>query len=327
MDNPPIDHFGASNRTFQQRYSIFDEFYKPGGPIMFFQGEEGWLLDCANITVINQQRCFQQQGHNCQWFLRRITRCGIPLKPSRYLFGSLAAAGAVKAFSNSSDPDTYNWWRWVNQIYLDRSKEAADKIQNAFTVLQKRLQTIDDGGVSLEEELILCSAPSSNDSVGNFLLVLDLTTVFSFAAEINYPTVQLGRNPVADPLDKIINIVLTETDPVQILSKTFWLWFGAPGPSNALCLNYTDPGFIMTTVPLIETAPFNYITCNYLPLASSNIPEGTIFPAFLTASDSQPQACKLKYSHLPMTQEETSQRYHFSPESIKNSTRIIWSNA
>jgi dipeptidyl-peptidase-2/lysosomal Pro-X carboxypeptidase len=41
-----IDHFGASNETFQQRYSYFDEFYKPGGPIMFFQGEEG-NGDCA----------------------------------------------------------------------------------------------------------------------------------------------------------------------------------------------------------------------------------------------------------------------------------------
>jgi hypothetical protein len=42
----PIDHFGAINGTFQQRYSYFDEFYKPGGPIMFFEGEET-NLDCA----------------------------------------------------------------------------------------------------------------------------------------------------------------------------------------------------------------------------------------------------------------------------------------
>ncbi|KAI0882945.1 peptidase S28 [Annulohypoxylon maeteangense] len=242
-------------------------------------------------------------------------------------FGSLAAAGPVKAFSNSSNPETYNWWRWVNRVYLDRSKEAADRIQNAFTVLQKRLQTIDDGGVSLKAELNLCSAPSPNDTIGNLQLVLDLTNVFSFAAELNYPTVQLGRSPVANPLDKIINIVLTETDPVQILSKAFWLWFGAPGPSHAPCLNYTDPTFLASAVPLIETTPFNYIICNYIPLASSNIPEGTIFPAFPTASDSRPQACKLEYGHLPMTQEEIFQRYHFSPEDIKNSTRIIWSNA
>ncbi|KAI1453136.1 peptidase S28 [Annulohypoxylon moriforme] len=379
----PIDHFGAANGTFQQRYSIFDEFYKPGGPIMFFQGEESWFLDCANTTIMyeyarqlegiavslehryfGQSLPFGQASHsptNLKYltldnvmadavsFIEHIKETNKGASDSKAIiasgsyggflaaafrlnhpdtfFGSLAAAGPVKAFSNSSDPNTYNWWRWINRIYLDRSKVAADKIQNAFAVLQRRLQMIDDGGVGLKKELNLCSTPSSNDTVGNFQLILDLTNVFSFAAELNYPTVQLGRNPVANPLDKIIDIVLTETDPVQILSKTFWLWFGAPGPSNAPCLNYTDSGFLTSAVPLIETAPFNYITCNYIPLASSNIPEGTIFPASPTASDYQPQACELKYGHLPMTQEEIFQRYHFSPENIKNSTRIIWSNA
>jgi hypothetical protein len=41
-----LDHFGESNETFQQRYSMFPEFFKRGGPILFFQGEEG-ILDCA----------------------------------------------------------------------------------------------------------------------------------------------------------------------------------------------------------------------------------------------------------------------------------------
>ncbi len=41
-----IDHFGAYNGTFQQRYSIFDEYFKPGGPVFLFQGEEG-NGDCA----------------------------------------------------------------------------------------------------------------------------------------------------------------------------------------------------------------------------------------------------------------------------------------
>ncbi|KAI1090935.1 peptidase S28 [Rostrohypoxylon terebratum] len=379
----PIDHTGATNGTFQQRYSIFDDFYKPGGPIMFFQGEESWFLDCANTTIMyeyarelggiavslehryfGQSLPFGQASHSpssmkyltldnvmadAVSFIEHIKETNTGASNSKAIiasgsyggflaaafrlnhpntfFGSLAAAGPVKAFSNSSDPDTYNWWKWVNRVYLDRSQEAAYKIQNAFEVLQKRLKTIDDGGESLKEELNLCSAPSPNDTVGNFQLILDITNVFSFAAELNYPTVQFGRNPVANPLNKIIDIVLAETNPIQVLNRTFWLWFGAPGPSNAPCLNHTDSAFLQSAVPLIETAPFNYITCNYIPVASSNIPEGVIFPAFPLASDSQPQACKLKYGHLPMTQEEIFRRYHFSPEDIKNSTRIIWSNA
>lgn len=35
-----VDNFGWSNATFQQRYFIFDEWHKPGGPILFFTGGE-----------------------------------------------------------------------------------------------------------------------------------------------------------------------------------------------------------------------------------------------------------------------------------------------
>ncbi|KUJ08199.1 uncharacterized protein LY89DRAFT_337845 [Mollisia scopiformis] len=46
-----IDHFGQYNGTFKQRYNIITEFFKPGGPIFFFQGEESTELDCVNSTV------------------------------------------------------------------------------------------------------------------------------------------------------------------------------------------------------------------------------------------------------------------------------------
>lgn len=29
----PVDHFGKSNLTFQNRYWVTDEFYKEGGPV------------------------------------------------------------------------------------------------------------------------------------------------------------------------------------------------------------------------------------------------------------------------------------------------------
>ncbi|KAI1134031.1 peptidase S28 [Hypoxylon sp. FL0543] len=377
----PIDHFGLTNGTFQQRYSIFDNFYKPGGPIMFFQGEESWYLDCVNTTVMyeyakqlnglavslehryfGQSLPFGQDSHSSSnmKFLtldnvmadavslvehiketyngasdsKAIVASGsyggflaaaFRLNHPDTFFGSLASAGPVRSFSNSSDPDTYNWWRWVNRVYLDRSKEASDKIKNAFNVLQKRLVSL--GVANLKQELNLCSTPSANDTVGNMQLVIAMTNVYSFATELNYPTVKPGRSPVANPLDKIINITLEETDPIQVLNRTFWLWFGAPGLSHASCFNHTDPNFIRTGVPLIETAPFDYITCTYVPLKSSNIPDGTIFPPLLTASDSQPQGCQLLYGVTPMTQQEIDQRYHFSPDEIRNSTRIIWSNA
>jgi hypothetical protein len=42
-----IDHFGKYNGTFKQKYNLVTEFFKPGGPILFFQGEEGTSLDCV----------------------------------------------------------------------------------------------------------------------------------------------------------------------------------------------------------------------------------------------------------------------------------------
>ncbi|KAI0380613.1 peptidase S28 [Hypomontagnella monticulosa] len=377
----PIDHFGASNGTFMQRYSIFDEFYKPGGPIMFFQGEEGWILDCANTTIMyeyarqlgglavslehryfGESLPFGQDSHttsNMKYltldnvmadavsFVEHIKKTNNGTSDSKAIiasgsyggflsaafrlnhpdtfFGSLASAGPVKSFSNSSDPDTYNWWKWVNRVYLDRSKEAADKIQHAFETLQNRFTSGDVAG--LKEELSLCSTPSSNDTLGDALILNSLVNIFSFAVEFNYPVAKFGRGPIANPFEQFINMTLEESDPIQVLNRTFWAWFGAPGASNVPCFNYTDPNFVLGGVPLIEHVPFEYITCTYLPLASANIPEGTIFPAFPTASDSVPQYCKAKYGVTSMTQEEIFERYHFSPADIKNSTRIIWSNA
>jgi hypothetical protein len=42
-----IDHFGQHAGTFKQKYSLITKFFKPGGPILFFQGEEGTSLNCV----------------------------------------------------------------------------------------------------------------------------------------------------------------------------------------------------------------------------------------------------------------------------------------
>ncbi|KAI0172953.1 peptidase S28 [Hypoxylon sp. FL1284] len=376
----PVDHSGAVNGTFRQRYSIFDDFYKPGGPIMFFQGEESTYLDCANTTVMyeyakrlgglavslehryfGQSLPFGQQSHtnsNMKYLtldnvmadaasfvghLKKTVKgaadskailgsgsyggflaAAFRLNHPEAFFGALASAGPVKSFSNSSDPDTFNWWRWVNRVYLDRSKEASYKIKNAFEVLEKRL--VSPNIASLKEELNLCSTPSLNDTIGNAQLVTFLTNPFSFAAEFNYPFLQPTRSPVANALDTFINATLEAKDPIQVLNNTFWSWFGPEGPSHAPCLNHTDSTFLNLAVPLIEAVPFHYITCTYLPLASSNVPNGTIFRPIIT-SDGFPQHCRETYGVTPMSQEEIFERYHLSSAAIHNSTRIIWSNA
>lgn len=42
-----IDHSGRHNGTFAQRFSLNTEYYKPGGPIFWFQGSEGAELECV----------------------------------------------------------------------------------------------------------------------------------------------------------------------------------------------------------------------------------------------------------------------------------------
>lgn len=40
-----LDHWG-NNGTFKQQYQVIDDFYKPGGPILFYQGAENNKISC-----------------------------------------------------------------------------------------------------------------------------------------------------------------------------------------------------------------------------------------------------------------------------------------
>ncbi|KAK7906123.1 hypothetical protein LTR67_000849 [Exophiala xenobiotica] len=46
-----IDHFGQHNGTFRQKYNMVTDFFKPGGPIFFYQGEEQTYLDCVDTSI------------------------------------------------------------------------------------------------------------------------------------------------------------------------------------------------------------------------------------------------------------------------------------
>ena len=46
-----LDHFGQHNGTFPQRYDIETKYFKPDGPIFYYQGEETGELDCVNNAI------------------------------------------------------------------------------------------------------------------------------------------------------------------------------------------------------------------------------------------------------------------------------------
>jgi len=114
--------------------------------------------------------------------------------------------------------------------------------------------------VGLQRDLGLCEPPTADTFPG---LELWLAQVFSFAVEFNYPVAHPGRSPVAVPLEKVVNIALTEPDPIQILNRTNWMWYpdsaavvGLPFP----CIDINTSGSLVG-VPLIATAPFAKVTC------------------------------------------------------------------
>ncbi len=87
-----------------------------------------------------------------------------------------------------------------------------------------------------------------------------LQNLYSDSAELNYAALRPERAPVALPLDKIINIALTQKDPIQLLDGSMWMWYGQPGTSIP-CINYRDSTSSFQAVPLIEYVVFQYITC------------------------------------------------------------------
>ncbi|KAE8446449.1 hypothetical protein EG329_011912 [Mollisiaceae sp. DMI_Dod_QoI] len=377
-----IDHFGQYNGTFKQRYNLVTRFFKPGGPILFFQGEESSELDCVNSTIyydwaeeLNgiavslEHRYFGESApfgvtdptdpaqlpkfeyltldnvmadgasfveflqqnitgaENSKaivasgsygGFLSTVFRQNHP----EAFYGAIASAPPIEAISNkTTDLDRFNWGIWLNNVYQDRSYKASQNIQNAFTALAERFVTNNTAG--LKKELGLCTEPQNETDLPQ--ITSPIVTVFSDIAELNYAIVRPGRSSAAKPLDKVIDIALTEKDPIQILNQTLWLWYGPPPALKVPCIDWASSSFGIDSVPLIQSPIFLYLTCKYFPmLAAGDMPNGTIFP-FADGGSSATEACDATYNLSTPSAEQLRTKYHYTHADLRNSTRIIWS--
>ena len=115
-----------------------------------------------------------------------------------------------------------------------------------------------DNTTSLQNDLSLCSAPSTNDTAAIVILQTLYTTAFTCAVEFNYATASLGRTPIPYPFDYTINKTLEASNPLEILNSTLWIWYETQGYP---CINWTDPDFGGQIVPGIQRIPFSYIVC------------------------------------------------------------------
>lgn len=113
-----------------------------------------------------------------------------------------------------TDPSIYDYNIWINNVYQGRSAQASANIKNAFGVLEERFHT---GNLSsLKQEISLCSAPRNMSDFTSFSNLL--RTIVWVSAEFNYAAPRPGRSPVALPMERIINIALTQKDPIQIFN-------------------------------------------------------------------------------------------------------------
>jgi hypothetical protein len=168
-------------------------------------------------------------------------------------YGAIASAPPAEGLL--TDEDRFNWGIWMNNVYQDKSYKASQNIKNALDNLGERFATNNTSG--LKEELGLCIAPTIATDLK--LLYRLIVNVYSNAAEFNYATLRTGRSSAVYPLDKVVNIALTQKDPIQILNETLWLWYGPYPGLGASCINLTST--ILNSVPGIQSPVFDYLIC------------------------------------------------------------------
>ncbi|KAE9405741.1 hypothetical protein BT96DRAFT_915947 [Gymnopus androsaceus JB14] len=368
--NPDLDHSNNASGVFQQQYQLQADFFKPGGPILLFQGEEAtdmiriettilysWAQELGGIAASLEHRYFGESlpFGNDSWtrdnikyltldsvmddavefvnsikanvtgaenspvivssgsyggFLTAMFRLNRP----EAFFGGVASAAPTVMISQNEENNTarFNWFNWVSNVYSDRSAEAAAKIQGGFQALESRFQSR------------LCTA-TTNNSAEFTALAQFLAVTFMFGAEFNYAESQPGRTLLAHSLDLIVNATLAQSDPIQVLNATQWLTYGPLGFTCLDYLNSTSKNGLNAAVPLIQNVPFSYITCTYAPIESSDISKDTIFLPFDSDKAGFYAFCNETWGVQPPTGEELMAEYHFTPEDINNSERIIFS--
>ncbi|KAJ4481926.1 serine carboxypeptidase S28-domain-containing protein [Lentinula aciculospora] len=345
-----LDHSSNTSDVFQQQYQLDTTFFEPGGPILFFLGEEAtemiriettilysWAQELGDIATAIEHRYFGKSlpfgndswtRDNIQYLtLDNVMADGVEFvnsikanvtgaehSPPKGSYG-----GFLTAMFRLNHPETFfggvasagpstmikcGPFRQVSNVHSDRSAEEAAKIKEGLLALEQRFQT-DDNVAGLQQELGLCSAPT-NSSAECRVLTQFLANTFSFGAEFNYAAAQPGRSLVTPPPELIVNATIAQSDPIQVLNVTQWIWYEPLGYTCLDILNGTSKNGIQGGVPLIQSVPFSYITCTYLPIESTDISNDTIF--FTLPSG-----------------EELEAKYHFTPEKVSSSERIIFS--
>ncbi|KAJ9604009.1 hypothetical protein H2200_011531 [Cladophialophora chaetospira] len=244
-------------------------------------------------------------------FLATVFKMNYP----NVFYGSIPFAAPLRSIgANNQNPQRFNWFKWANQIYWDLSAEAARKLQHAFKVLDSRFQSANDT-TSIAEGFNLCTVPKTTEDLS---MTMALINVVMFSIPLTS-----YNNPVANPsgasAQKLVNEILRLDDPIEIINASLSTYY-----PYLPCIQWDTTA---SANPTLEKDPFNYLLCNYFPLSSNEIPNGTIFVPTSIQTETDPQTCKSLYGLVPPTQDYVEKKYHITRDELVNAKRMLFAYA
>ncbi|KAF7363200.1 Peptidase S28 [Mycena venus] len=230
-------------------------------------------------------------------------------------FGAVASAGPVRAFLPvTDDPDRFNRYGLVSQYWLDHAPEAAAKVRDGF----KQLQEMVDAGNSTEiaQAIAVCDPPKKEERDA---FLRDMAGIFGLLLQANTQYIAPLFNITGFPFDVIANRTLTAPSPLAAVNETI----------NAFCLSsITTKGCFDWSLQCgdsigVQETPFAYLKCSYFNFDQGDVAPGTIFAP--TAPYDSTSSCQQTFNITPPTRTELVAKYHFDEATIRNTTRVIYS--
>nr|POE88044.1 lysosomal pro-x carboxypeptidase [Quercus suber] len=341
----PLDHFdSAGNQTFQQRYQIIDQFFKPGGPILFYQGAETAAFACIEKTSLYEfaeetgalalsleHRFF---GNSAPFSLNFSDNAEWPTKDLASLTLDNVLLDSVRfvEWIQSTIPGVE--YSKLERTYLGESAEVSSLIRSGMKTLKERFEigrlaslnvigepklTADKGDYTdLASELHLCSGPTAEDQYPALAFYL-LNSFYSIAQyNYNHP---LGSG-TAFPLQHYINITSSNsTAPLIALANAAEI---ANQMTNQQCgewnLNSRSGGL---------TIPFAWILCTYFPytelvFTTSTSIFGTHSPD-PSVTNINEGLCQSSFGIPARAAEGIREEYNITRSDIESLTRVIFS--
>ncbi|KAJ6568688.1 serine carboxypeptidase S28-domain-containing protein [Mycena capillaripes] len=231
---------------------------------------------------------------------------------SEIFFGAVASAGPVRAFLPvTNDPDRFNRY---GLYWLDHAPDAAARVRDGFQQLQEMV----DAGNSTEiaQAITVCNPPAKQDRDA---FLRSMAAIFGLILQVNAEYLGPVFNLTGFPFDVIANRTLSAASPLAAVNETV----------NAFCrpLIAADGCFDWTlqcgASIGAQDLPFEYLKCSYFNFDQGEVAAGTIFAA-TSPYDSTP-SCQQRFNVTPPTRTELFAKYHFDEATIRNTTRVIYS--